>query len=167
MGRAFFVFAGLVLASAGVFLLLYVLWLLWKRDEGEMATPAIEIGPDPEPEAEPAPVSTKAEEIELPVQVVEEEAEEETEPPAPDDLKVIEGIGPKIAGVLQAAGITTYARLADCSVADIQQILEAEDPRLLRLAKPDHWPEQAALAAGGEWDALGALQGELKAGRKK
>ena len=47
-----------------------------------------------------------------------------------------------------------------------EEILEAEDPRLLRLAKPDHWPEQAALAASGDWEAFEALQAELKGGVK-
>ena len=31
---------------------------------------------------------------------------------------------------------------------------------------PSTWPEQASLAAAGEWDALQALQDELKGGRR-
>src|SRR3990172_8519724 len=38
-------------------------------------------------------------------------------PPAPDDLAVIEGIGPKIAALLQGAGITTFAELAETDPA--------------------------------------------------
>jgi hypothetical protein len=37
---------------------------------------------------------------------------------------------------------------------------------LLRLADPVAWREQAALAATGEWEALEALQGTLKGGRR-
>jgi predicted flap endonuclease-1-like 5' DNA nuclease len=92
------------------------------------------------------------------------------EPPAeplqPDDLKRIEGIGPKISGVLQAAGIATFAQLAATDVSRIRQILEEENPNLLRLANPATWPEQAQLAAAGEWEALEVLQDELKGGRR-
>jgi predicted flap endonuclease-1-like 5' DNA nuclease len=81
-------------------------------------------------------------------------------------LTRIEGIGPKISGVLQEAGITTFAQLADTDPASLEEILEASDPRLRRLADPTTWPEQAALAAAGEWEAHEALRGELKGGRR-
>lgn len=92
-------------------------------------------------------------------------------PPAPpvaeaDDLKRIEGIGPRIAGVLQGAGITTFGQLANTPAEKLGEILEAEDPRLLRLADPTTWPQQAALAAEGNWPALEELQDELKGGRR-
>ena len=84
----------------------------------------------------------------------------------PDDLKRIEGIGPKLSSVLQEAGIMTFAQLAAASPDELEQVLRAADPRLLRLADPASWPEQAALAATGEWEALEALQGTLKRGRR-
>jgi predicted flap endonuclease-1-like 5' DNA nuclease len=87
-------------------------------------------------------------------------------PPAPDDLKRIEGIGPKISSVLQAAGIATFAQLAVVDVDRLRRILETENPNLLRLADPTTWPQQAGLAAAGDWEALGALQDELKGGRR-
>ena len=101
--------------------------------------------------------------------IAEDEAEDEPVViPAPkakkvsaQDLTKIEGIGPKLASVLQEAGIVTYAQLAKADEGQLEQILEASDPRLLRLARPASWPEQAALAAAGEWEALEALQGEL------
>lgn len=82
---------------------------------------------------------------------------------APDDLKKIEGIGPKIEGILHDAGITTFAALADTSVAQLEKIVR-EDAGI-RVAFPDTWPEQAQLAAAGSWAALEALQDELKGGR--
>ena len=82
----------------------------------------------------------------------------------PDDLKRIEGIGPKIASVLQAAGIATFASLADTDVSRLQEILDKE-PRL-RLADPSTWPQQARLAADGDWTALEKLQDELSGGRE-
>jgi NADH-quinone oxidoreductase subunit I len=87
-------------------------------------------------------------------------------PSGPDDLKRIEGIGPKIASVLQAAGIKTFAQLADTEADRIKQILEKSDPNLLNLADPTSWPKQARLAAAGKWDALERLQDRLKGGRE-
>ncbi len=86
------------------------------------------------------------------------------ETPTPDDLKRIEGIGPKISGLLQAAGITTFAQLAATDVSRLKQIIT--EAGLSALADPTTWPEQARLAAAGEWDALEALQDELKGGRR-
>ena len=149
MRTALGVLVGLVLAAAGVGLFAWLLWWLWSRF-GEEKAPAIE--------------------IELPVPEAEPEADEgegkEDESAVSDDLKRIEGIGPKIASVLQGAGIMTYVQLADAEVGRLEEILEEADPRLMRLAHPATWPEQAALAAAGEWDALQALQNELKGGRR-
>jgi len=85
---------------------------------------------------------------------------------AVDDLKVIEGIGPKIASVLNAAGISSFRQLADLSPARILEILGNADPRLLRLADPATWPQQAQLAADGAWDEFQKLTDQLKGGRK-
>ncbi len=79
---------------------------------------------------------------------------------APNDLKRIEGIGPKTAGLLQAAGITTFAQLAATGVEQIRTILRDAGVR----ANPSTWPEQAGLAATGKWDTLEVLQAELKGG---
>lgn len=86
-------------------------------------------------------------------------------PADPDDLKRIEGIGPKIADLLNQAGIFTYAQLAAAAVADLNQILEKAGPRY-ELADPASWPQQAKLAAVGDWTALDALQETLKGGRQ-
>jgi NADH-quinone oxidoreductase subunit I len=87
-------------------------------------------------------------------------------PAGPDDLKRIEGIGPKISGVLAAAGVTTFAQLADAEVDRIKQILQEADPNLLQLADPTTWPRQARLAATGKWEALERYQERLKGGRE-
>ena len=85
-------------------------------------------------------------------------------PPKPDDLKRIEGIGPKITALLQEAGIRTFAQLAAAEVSRLEEILA--EASLSALAKPATWPEQASLAAAGDWQALEALQNELKGGRR-
>jgi predicted flap endonuclease-1-like 5' DNA nuclease len=85
------------------------------------------------------------------------------EPPRIDDLTKIEGIGPKINGLLHEAGIHTFAKLAQTDVAQLRTILLAAK---LRVNNPATWPEQAALAADGKWAELAALQDGLTAGRK-
>jgi predicted flap endonuclease-1-like 5' DNA nuclease len=87
----------------------------------------------------------------------------EMAPSEPDDLEMIEGIGPKIAGLLKAAGITTFAQLAEVDLARVQAILSAAS---LRLADPGTWAEQAKLAAAGDRSGLEALQSRLKGGRR-
>jgi hypothetical protein len=81
----------------------------------------------------------------------------------PDDLTRIAGIGPKISSVLRSAGIVTYAQLATTDVDQLEQILADSG---IRLADPGTWPEQARLAAAGDWAALERLQGQLKGGRR-
>ena len=82
-----------------------------------------------------------------------------------DDLQVIEGIGPKIADLLRADGITTFAELAVAPVARIQGVLDRAGPSF-KLAKPETWPEQSALAADNNWRALKTLQDQLNAGKR-
>ncbi len=84
---------------------------------------------------------------------------------APEDLKVVEGIGPKIEQILHAAGILTLAMLAETEIDVLRQILAEAGPRF-RLADPSTWPQQARLAAVGDWDALQALQDTLSGGRR-
>jgi predicted flap endonuclease-1-like 5' DNA nuclease len=84
---------------------------------------------------------------------------------AGDDLVKIEGIGPKIAQILNDAGITTFAALADTEVSRLRAILDAAGSRY-RLADPTSWPQQAAHAAHGDWAAFNNLVASLKAGKK-
>jgi predicted flap endonuclease-1-like 5' DNA nuclease len=156
MRTALGIIVGLLVGATGVAFFGWLLWWLWRRDEEEV--PAIEIAAEP---AAPD-VETKGGALEL-----EEEPDEvEQGEPEPDDLKRIEGIGPKISDVLNGGGIWTYAQLANADVGHLERILGEADPRLLRLANPTTWPEQAALASAGQWDALDALQAELKGGRR-
>ena len=80
----------------------------------------------------------------------------------PDDLKKIEGIGPKIAETLNAAGITSFAELAKTDPAKIAEIIA--DVRGVHV--PDTWPTQAQLAADGKWDELKELQDRLDGGKE-
>lgn len=84
--------------------------------------------------------------------------------PKPKDLQIVEGIGPKIADLLIAAGIYDLADLAEAAVDKLNEVLEAAGSRY-RLADPSTWPAQAALGAKGDMDALQKLQDSLKGGR--
>ena len=82
-----------------------------------------------------------------------------------DDLRKIEGIGPKIEAALKAAGIHTFEELAAKSPDELRAILD--NAGFTRINDPETWPEQAALAAKGEWDKLEAFQSTLKGGRRR
>jgi len=82
----------------------------------------------------------------------------------PDDFKKIEGVGPKIAGLITEAGITTFEELSNTEVAKLKEILEAAGSRY-KMHDPTTWPKQAGIAASGDWDALKKLQDELDGGK--
>ncbi len=83
-----------------------------------------------------------------------------------DDLKAVEGIGPKIEQLLHSDGIRTWSTLSKAPVSQLKDILEKAGPRYM-LADPTTWPKQAGLADAGEWAALDSLQKALKGGREK
>jgi predicted flap endonuclease-1-like 5' DNA nuclease len=76
----------------------------------------------------------------------------------------VEGIGPKIEGLLKAGGINTWSELAAADTVRIQEVLAAAGARF-KLAVPRTWSQQAGLAAAGNWAALKSLQEELNAGK--
>lgn len=82
-----------------------------------------------------------------------------------DDLKKVEGIGPKIEGLLNADGIMTWRQLSQAQHDRLKRILDDAGPRY-RIHDPTTWPRQAGLAADGKWDELEKLQDELKGGRE-
>lgn len=59
-----------------------------------------------------------------------------------DNLKKINGIGPKTAGVLNQNGILTYGQLAGTSVEQLKEILETNGLGVVAAACED-WPQQA------------------------
>lgn len=86
-------------------------------------------------------------------------------PSKKDDLKKIEGIGPKIEQLLNEAGIRTFKELADAPTPTIQKVLDGAGSNF-NLADPGTWKKQAALAAAGKWDELKSLQDQLDGGKK-
>ncbi len=84
---------------------------------------------------------------------------------AADKLAKIEGIGPKIEGLLKKAGIVTFADLAKAKTEDMKAVLEAAGSRY-KMHDPSTWAEQAKLAVKNDWTALEKLQVELKGGKR-
>lgn len=82
----------------------------------------------------------------------------------PDNLKRIEGIGPKIAEVLRSSGVTTFEKLAAMTPDQIKSLLSAAGDRF-SFQDPTTWPAQSDLAAKGKWDELKKWQEELKGGK--
>ena len=80
-----------------------------------------------------------------------------------DDLKKVEGIGPKIASTLNEAGIMTFEDLSKTAPAKIAEIIK--DVRGNHV--PDTWPKQAQLAHEGKWDELNEWQDKLDGGVEK
>ncbi len=80
-----------------------------------------------------------------------------------DDLTFVEGIGPKIAGLLNDAGVNTWAELGATSVDKIKEVLVAAGSRYT-MHNPGTWPKQAEMAANGHWDALLKWQDILDGG---
>ncbi len=115
------------------------------------SAPAKKSAPKKEAKAEKAPATKKPAVKKAPAKKAEA-----------DDLKKIEGIGPKIAEVLGEAGVTTYKGLAGMDRDAIKAILDTVST--LKSKEPKTWPQQAALAADGKWDELKVLQDELMGG---
>ncbi len=104
--------------------------------------PAAEAEPAPAPEPEPA---AKAEPEPAPA-----------EPSEPDDLTLIEGIGPKSAQALIESGVTSFAQMAQMAPEELERIIREKKVRLV--GSTETWPMQARLAAEGKFSELEALQ---------
>ena len=81
-----------------------------------------------------------------------------------DDLKIVEGIGPKIEILLKNAGIHTWHDLASVKSDHIRMILKKGGDRFA-FHDPSTWPEQASLAVQEKWKELEEFQNFLKGGR--
>jgi predicted flap endonuclease-1-like 5' DNA nuclease len=77
-----------------------------------------------------------------------------------DDLKIIEGIGPKIAQALKMAGILTFADLAARNPDDVERIVRDAGVRIV--AHTETWVEQAKLAAEGQMEDLEQYKRQLR-----
>ncbi len=130
------------------------------------------------PAPTPTPVAEVKVEVPAPAPVVEAAAaapaaEVKVEAPAAkvkaaksgaDDLKVVEGIGPKMEKALHAAGIVTFENLAAASEDQINAAIVAAGMRFAPSVPT--WAEQASYAVKGDFTGLEAFQKTLVGGRK-
>lgn len=117
-----------------------------ERPEPPAAVPVEEPAPAPAAEAQPTPEQAPAPEAKA------------------DNLQLIKGLGPKLAGLLNGLGVASFQQIADWTEADIAAI----DPQLGafqgRIAR-DNFVDQAGYLARGDKAGFeakyGALGGEV------
>jgi large subunit ribosomal protein L27 len=140
--------------------------------EAVVATQVKETVAPAAPKAEKPAAPKKEKAAEAPVAEATAEVAEEKKAAAPkkdkgpklDDLKIIEGVGPKIETLLKEGGINTWAELAEAPVDRLKEILDAAGPRY-QIHDPSTWPAQAKFAAEGKFDELKEYQDVLMGGR--
>ncbi len=76
---------------------------------------------------------------------------------APQNLQILEGIGPKMEAMLKAGGVTNYAALASKSPAELNGMIEKAGFNA-KMSDTPAWIEQAKLASAKKWQALHDLQ---------
>ncbi|MGI9547537.1 MAG: hypothetical protein ACR2MM_09895 [Flavobacteriaceae bacterium] len=81
-----------------------------------------------------------------------------------DDLKIVEGIGPKIEGLFHNYNIKTWKSLSDASVAKCREVLQSGGEKY-RVHDPASWPMQAKMCYEGKWKELYRWQEEHKHGK--
>ena len=81
-----------------------------------------------------------------------------------DNLKKLEGVGPKIEKLLNRAGIQNFDQLAAITPDLLKSLLDAEGGQF-KMHDPKSWPYQAELAAKGEWERLKDYQNLIISGR--
>jgi predicted flap endonuclease-1-like 5' DNA nuclease len=81
-----------------------------------------------------------------------------------DDLKIVEGIGPKIEGLFHNFDIKTWKALSEATVAKCNKVLESGGKRY-QMHDPASWPMQAKMAYKGDWKKLAKWQDEHKGGK--
>ena len=82
-----------------------------------------------------------------------------------NDLKIVEGIGPKIEALFNDAGIKTWHALSESTVDRLQSILDAAGENYA-IHNPGTWPKQALLAYQGKWQELKDWQEALDGGKE-
>ena len=148
--------------KVGVVTALVIWWWLENQKEQFLRETSSK-GPQDDPQSIPLPEEEPDPGEEIPIAETTQAKPSAPPPTELDDLTVIEGIGPKISATLEEAGIRTFAQLAASKPPVLKGILLDAG---IRIAFPDTWPQQAALAAKADWTALEELQSSLQGGRR-
>jgi predicted flap endonuclease-1-like 5' DNA nuclease len=82
-----------------------------------------------------------------------------------NDLKIVEGIGPKIEDLYHQVGIKTWLALSETSIEKSQAILDGGGENFA-MHNPGTWSKQAKLAYEGKWQELKDWQDDLNGGKE-
>jgi predicted flap endonuclease-1-like 5' DNA nuclease len=82
-----------------------------------------------------------------------------------DDLKLVEGIGPKIEELFHNAGLKTWAAVAKTEASKLKEILVAGGERFL-MHDPTTWPQQCQMMVDDKWSELKKYQDLLDGGKE-
>lgn len=123
-----------------------------------------EIPDDPAPPAAMTAVPPVIDVLEPEIKPAVMEASDEPILP-PDDLTVIEGIGPKYNEMLHNAGVRTFVQLGAAPRERLVEIFQAAGYTRIP-GSVDTWAEQAAYVIRGDMDGLRAYQATLNAGHQ-
>jgi predicted flap endonuclease-1-like 5' DNA nuclease len=82
-----------------------------------------------------------------------------------DDLKLVEGIGPKIEELLHAAGLKTWLSVSKSEPLKLKEILVAAGERF-QMHDPGTWPKQCQMMVDDKWEELKAYQEKLDGGKE-
>ncbi|MFI2489369.1 helix-hairpin-helix domain-containing protein [Promicromonospora kroppenstedtii] len=100
------------------------------------------------------------------VEAVVEPGTAAAEPAEPaDDLRRIEGIGPKIAAALAAAGYTTYAKIAGASEDELREAVAGQGIKFAPAASS--WADQAQYLVDGDTAGFEEYQDYLVGGQER
>jgi len=80
-----------------------------------------------------------------------------------NDLKMVEGIGPKIEELLNNNGVNTWAELSATTREVLRKLV---DDNGYAYMAPESWPKQAAMLAAGKWAEIKKWQDEHDGGRE-
>jgi len=81
-----------------------------------------------------------------------------------NNLKIVEGIGPKIEGILNKAGYITWKDLVNADLDTLQNIMHDAGPRY-RIHSPRTWQQQIQLCMDKNWQGLIDFQQKLYANK--
>ena len=82
----------------------------------------------------------------------------------PNNLQIIEGIGPKMESVLKENGVNSHSDLSAQTPTSLQTILDKYGDKY-KIIDPTTWAQQASYAASGDYDGMIDLQKKLDTGK--
>ncbi|MBX9728668.1 MAG: hypothetical protein K2X31_07165 [Sphingopyxis sp.] len=160
----------LILIAVGIAVVALLLWLLLRGRGGADAPPALDETPRaplepvrpvidvatpvsfaPPPPMEPAPIPAASDGDRPAIAAAAGE---------PDDLRLIKGVGPKLATLLASLGVTRFDQIAAWTPADIAEVDRFLGNFAGRIER-DSWVEQAGYLARGDKEAFAARFGAL------